>query len=71
MMQYYTLIRPTELSYLKVGDISLRNQTVFVSKEHGKNHKDAEVGLNRVIIKLMLDLNIFSYLTIIICLGKV
>ena len=61
MMQYYTLIRPTELSYLKVGDISLRNQTVFVSKEHSKNHKDAEVGLNRVIIKLMLDLNIFSY----------
>lgn len=61
MMQYYTLIRPTELSYLKVGDISLRNQTVFVSKDFSKNHKDAEVGLNRAIIKLMIDLNIFNY----------
>ena len=60
LMQYYTLIRPGELSHLKVGDISVKNQTVFVSKEFSKNHKDAEVGLNKAIIKLMLDLNTFD-----------
>ncbi len=60
LMQYYTLIRPGELSHLKVGDISVKNQTVSVSKEYSKNHKDAEVGLNKTIIKLMLDLNTFA-----------
>lgn len=60
LMQYYTLIRPGELSHLKVGDISLKKQTVFVSHEFSKNHKDAEVGLNKIIIKLMLDLEVFK-----------
>ena len=60
LMQYYTLIRPGELSHLKIKDISIKNQTIFVSKEFSKNHKDAEVGLNDIIIKTMLDLDIFS-----------
>lgn len=60
LMQYYTLIRPGELSNLKVGDISLKKQTVFVSHVFSKNHKDAEVGLNKTIIKLMLDLGVFK-----------
>ena len=60
LMQYYTLIRPGELSHLKIGDISLKKQTVFVSHEFSKNHKDAEVGLNKIIIKLMLDLEVFK-----------
>lgn len=59
-MQYFTLIRPGELSHLKLSDISIEKQTVFVSKEFSKNHKDAEVGLNKSIIRLMLELNIFS-----------
>ena len=60
LMQYYTLIRPGELSRLKVKDISLKNQTVFVSKEFSKNHRDAEVGLNNTIIHLMIDLGVLS-----------
>lgn len=60
LMQYYTFICPGELSHLKIGDISLKKQTVFVSHEFSKNHKDAEVGLNKIIIKLMLDLEVFK-----------
>lgn len=60
MMQYYTLIRPGELSHLKVKNISVMKQSVFVSKEFSKNHKDAEVGLNKTIIKLMLDLGVLT-----------
>ncbi len=60
LMQYYTLIRPGELSHLKIGDISLKKQTVFVSHKFSKNHKDAEVGLNKIVIKLMLDLEVFK-----------
>lgn len=63
MMQYYTLIRPGELSNLKIGDISVSKQTVFVSKEFSKNHKDAEVGVNDNIIKLMIDLGVLSHPT--------
>lgn len=61
LMQYYTLIRPGEMSNLKIGDISIKRQSVFVSKEFSKNHKDAEVGLNKIVIKLMLDLGVFNY----------
>ena len=61
LMQYYTLIRPGELSNLKIGDISLRKQTIFVSKAFSKNRRDDNVGLNKIIIKLMLDLNIFQH----------
>ena len=60
MMQYYTLIRPGELCRLKIKDISLKKQSVFVSKEFSKNHQDAEVGLNATIIHLMLDLEILN-----------
>ena len=61
MMQYYTLIRPGEMSNLKIGDISIKDQSIFVSKEISKNRKDAAVGLNAMIIKLMLDLGTFNY----------
>lgn len=60
LMQYYTLIRPGELSNLKIRDVFIKKQTVFVSHEFSKNHKDAEVGLNKTIIKLMLDLGVFN-----------
>lgn len=60
LMQYYTLIRPGELSHLKVKNISVKDQSVFVSKDFSKNHKDAYVGLNKAIIKLMLDLGVLT-----------
>ena len=60
MMQYYTLIRPGELSRLKIKDISIKKHSVFVSKEFSKNHRDAEVGLNSIIINLMIDLDVLN-----------
>ena len=60
-MQYYTLIRPNELSHLRIQDFSVAKQTVFVSGAFSKNRRDAEVGLNADILKLMLDLNVFNY----------
>jgi len=61
LMLYYTLIRPGELTHLTVGDISVGKQVIFVSKDFSKNWRDAEVGLNKDIIKLMIDLGIFSH----------
>lgn len=59
MMEYYTFIRPTELSWLRIGDISVKEQTIFVSGEHSKNHRDAFVAVPEIVIKLMLELDIF------------
>lgn len=61
MMEYYSFLRPNELSFVRVGDINVKNMTVFVHKEYSKNGKDATVPLNKKIILLMLDLGVLSF----------
>lgn len=60
MMAYYTLARPNELSFIKIGDIRLFRQAVFIPAEVSKNAKDGEVSINEEIIKLMLDLDVLT-----------
>lgn len=62
-MEYYTFIRPTELTFIKVGDIAIKEQSVFISAEVSKNKRDGKVALNDAVIKLMLDLNIFGHVS--------
>lgn len=59
--EYYTFIRPDELTNIKLKDILLKEQKVFVKASISKNRKDGMVGLNDELIKSMIDLNIFSY----------
>ncbi len=59
--QYYTLIRPGELSEIKLRDISLKEQTVFVSKDHSKNRRDGVVTLPKVVISTLIELKVFDY----------
>lgn len=61
MMEYYTLIRPEELTNVRLCDISIKDQKISVSGEYSKNRKDGAVGLNGAIIKQMLELDIFAY----------
>lgn len=60
MMEYYTFIRPTELSHIRLQDIYVKEQKVFVSSDISKNRRDGMVALNDTIIRLMLDLNVFK-----------
>lgn len=60
MMEYYTFIRPSELSAVRISDLNIKEQSVFVPASSSKNGKDGFVGLNKHIIRLMLDLDIFS-----------
>ena len=60
MMEYFTLIRPTELSKIKLSDFNISEQSVFISSEISKNRKDGKVALNDKILKLMIDLEIFK-----------
>lgn len=61
MMEYYTMIRPEELSNIKISDISLKEQSVFIAAQFSKNKRDGKVGLNDEIIRLMLDINLFNW----------
>ncbi|MBO5455535.1 MAG: tyrosine-type recombinase/integrase [Muribaculaceae bacterium] len=60
MMEYYTMIRPEELSNVRICDISLKEQSVFIPASVSKNKRDGKVGLNDDIARLMIDLGIFS-----------
>ncbi len=61
MMEYYTFIRPDELRYIKIGDIRVNEQTVYVSSSVSKNRKGQTVALNDVLIKEMIRQNVFDH----------
>lgn len=60
LFEYFTFIRPNELSYLKIGDINIKESKIFVNGKYSKNGKDSFVGLNDTIIKLMVELGTFD-----------
>ncbi len=59
--EYYTLIRPNELSNIRLCDIYLKEQKVFIPSSISKNRKNGMVGLNDTLIKSMIDLNVFDH----------
>ena len=61
MMEYYTFIRPEELCSIRIQDISIKGQKVKLSGDHTKNRRDGAVALNDDLIKMMIDLDVFSY----------
>lgn len=61
MVHYYTLLRPKEMSYVRLKDISLKEQTIFISGDYSKNHIDAKVTLPAVVIRLMVELHTFDH----------
>lgn len=58
---HYVFVRPKEMSFLKIGDISVKKKTLCLHGCNTKNHNDAVVTLPDHVLKLMIDLNIFSY----------
>lgn len=61
LFEYYTFIRPTELSNIRIDDLRLKERQVFISAKFSKNKRDGHVGLNDTLIKLMLDLGTFRH----------
>ena len=56
---HYCLIRPKEMSMIRLKDISLKKQTIYISDTVSKNRMDGVVTLPRKVIELMIDLDIF------------
>lgn len=61
MMEYYTLIRPIELTFIKIGDIRVKELKVVLSGEFTKNRRDAAVALNEELVRMMIDLGVFDH----------
>lgn len=59
-MEYYTFIRPEELTNIRLKDINLKEQKIFIASNISKNRRDGMVGLNDEIIKQMIDLKVFD-----------
>lgn len=59
-MEYYTFIRPDELSNIRLSDIKIKEQKVFISSTISKNRRDGMVGLNDELLKLMIELGTFD-----------
>ena len=61
MMEYYCFIRPDELRYVKIGDISISDQTVYIHPDFSKNRKGQVVALNTKVLKIMIEQNVFDH----------
>lgn len=61
MMEYCTAIRPTELSFIRLNDISIKEGSVFVSSQISKNRRDGKIKLPNRVIRLMIDLHTFDH----------
>lgn len=57
---HYLFVRPKEMSYLKVGDFSIKKKTLFLHGNNTKNHNDALLTMPDHVLKLMIDLHIFD-----------
>ena len=60
-MLHYLFIRPHEMIFIKIKDISLKNKTVILSGSYTKNGKDSVITLPNHVIDLLQELKIFSY----------
>ena len=60
MMEYYTFVRPSELVQIKLSNISIEKQSLFVPGAISKNRRDGLVGINAHILRLMNELHIFD-----------
>lgn len=61
MLEYYTMVRPAEMSNIHIKDIYIKDQKLFIPAEVSKNKRDGNVGLNEEILKLMIELGVFNY----------
>lgn len=61
LMHYYTLVRPNELTYIRINDINVHEQTLFISHTFSKNRKDALVTVPARVIRMMIELDIFNH----------
>lgn len=61
LMEYYTFIRPNELRHIRVGDISIKDQVIYIAPEVAKNGRGQYVAINDTIVRTMIDQHVFDH----------
>lgn len=59
-MIYYMFIRPKELSYIRIGDISVMQRTLVIRAEYSKNRTTQVVTIPEKVLMLMLRLGVLN-----------
>lgn len=57
---HYCLVRPHEMSYLRIGDFSVKNHTLHLHGDNTKNHSNAVITVPHKVLKLMIELKVFN-----------
>ena len=57
---YYCLIRPREMSYIRIADISVKNGTIAIHASEAKNGKDAAVTVPDTLMRFMIELHVLE-----------
>ena len=60
---YFCMVRPKEMSYIKIGHIDLKRSVIFIPGETAKNYKDAVVTLPASLNSLISEMGIMEYPT--------
>lgn len=60
-MLHYLFIRPHEMSFLKIKDISAKNKTITISGEYSKNRKSSVVTIPNHVMELIYELDTLSF----------
>ncbi|MGM9727826.1 MAG: tyrosine recombinase XerC, partial [Prevotella sp.] len=68
--EYYEMIRPIELVQLRLRDIHVKDQIIVVPASISKNRKTQAIALNDKVLKLMVELDFFSYPSHYFVFGK-
>lgn len=61
LLTYYGLIRPLELTFIKIGDISIQDKAIVLHGEHTKNGRDAAIAINNIIARHIVHLGVLSF----------
>lgn len=57
---HYMFVRPHEMSYIRVGDFSVRKKTLNLHGDNTKNRCDATITVPDHVMRLMIELGIFN-----------
>lgn len=57
---HYLFIRPHEMTYIKIKDLSEEKGTIFLAGAHTKNGRDAVITIPNHVMELMKELKVFS-----------
>jgi site-specific recombinase XerD len=61
MLAFYALLRPKEITYLRVKDIDLENQRIFIPGTVAKNGKDRRPTIPDVLKNYLVKMNLSQY----------